>query len=368
MLYPGTVTDGARLDGGSYRRIGDERVSSDTQATATATERPAAPADRRTRLRLLVAVGAVAAVVSATGWAISQNATEFLAALGELNRLSVGWLSAAVAAELVSYAAYASAQRRLLTGCGYGVGTGTLMALAAAAQALGNVIPVGSAVAGVYVVRQLRRRGVEEYVGLAVQTVTVVAYFAALGGLALIGAQVAGSGGPVDLRVTAGAVVGGAVVVMVIARIGIRRGWGLGVARWLQRRWPTWPWPDSAATSQVRLPTPRGWVLVGTMLVGSWLVDCACLVFSAFAVSASVPWRGLLVAYCAGQLAAIIPFAPGGLGVVEGSLTLALVAYGGAGQTTLAAVLLYRLITYWALLPVGAVAHLGLARRARSRA
>jgi len=48
--------------------------------------------------------------------------------------------------------------------------------------------------------------------------------------------------------------------------------------------------------------------------------------------------------------------------VVEGSLTLALVAYGGTGQSTLAAVLLYRLITYWALLPVGAAAHVTLSR------
>jgi len=48
--------------------------------------------------------------------------------------------------------------------------------------------------------------------------------------------------------------------------------------------------------------------------------------------------------------------------VVEGSLTVALVAYGGAEQSALAAVLLYRLISFWGLIPVGALAYLGLRR------
>jgi uncharacterized membrane protein YbhN (UPF0104 family) len=39
--------------------------------------------------------------------------------------------------------------------------------------------------------------------------------------------------------------------------------------------------------------------------------------------------------------------------VVEGSLTVALVTFGGAQDSTVAAVLLYRLISFWLLLPVG---------------
>ena len=40
------------------------------------------------------------------------------------------------------------------------------------------------------------------------------------------------------------------------------------------------------------------------------------------AVHAPVPWRGILLAYGAGQLAVNLPVTPGGLGVVEGSLTV----------------------------------------------
>ena len=55
----------------------------------------------------------------------------------------------------------------------------------------------------------------------------------------------------------------------------------------------------------------------------------------------------------AGQLAASLPVTPGGLGVVEGSLTIALVAYGGIEASTVAAVLLYRLVSFWLPVPAG---------------
>ena len=68
------------------------------------------------------------------------------------------------------------------------------------------------------------------------------------------------------------------------------------------------------------------------------------------AIHAPIPWKGLLLAYGAGQLAATLPVTPGGLGVVEGSITVALVAFGGAEASTPYAVLLYRIISFWFIL------------------
>lgn len=98
----------------------------------------------------------------------------------------------------------------------------------------------------------------------------------------------------------------------------------------------------------------------------SWVADVAVLVLAFLALSSTPPWAGLLLAYCAGQVAASLPVTPGGIGVVEGSITLALVAFGGAETITLAAVLLYRLVAYWGCIPVGGLAWLVL--RATSRA
>ena len=92
--------------------------------------------------------------------------------------------------------------------------------------------------------------------------------------------------------------------------------------------------------------------------------------FAFLAVGAPVPWQGLLLAYCGGQLAVNLPITPGGLGVVEGSLTVALVAFGGGQAATVAAVLLYRLLSFWIPLPLGAscYAYLLRARRRLGRA
>ncbi len=99
--------------------------------------------------------------------------------------------------------------------------------------------------------------------------------------------------------------------------------------------------------------------------MANWGLDCACLAFAFAAVGVAVPWRGLILAYGAGQLAANLPITPGGLGVVEGSITIALVAFGGSESSTVAAVLLYRIFNFWIPLPVGWVAWATLAVRNR---
>jgi uncharacterized protein (TIRG00374 family) len=100
-------------------------------------------------------------------------------------------------------------------------------------------------------------------------------------------------------------------------------------------------------------PSRQVWARALVMGMCNWLADLSCLVLSFFAVGVGVPWRGLLLAYGAGQLAAILPITPGGLGAVEGSLTVALVTFGGGTESTVAAVLLYRLVSFWLILPLG---------------
>jgi uncharacterized membrane protein YbhN (UPF0104 family) len=93
-----------------------------------------------------------------------------------------------------------------------------------------------------------------------------------------------------------------------------------------------------------------------------WAGDMTCLAVAFLAVGGTLPWRALLIAYAAGQLATLLPITPGGLGVTEGSMAVALAAYGGGMPTAVAAVLLYRLITYWAVLPAGGLCYLSLRR------
>jgi uncharacterized protein (TIRG00374 family) len=106
----------------------------------------------------------------------------------------------------------------------------------------------------------------------------------------------------------------------------------------------------------------KGWGVAFVWMLLYWIGDMTCLAVGFLAVGAALPWQGLLIAYAAGQLAALLPITPGGLGVTEGSMAVALSAYGGMA-TAVAAVLLYRLIAYWAILPAGGICYLTLRRR-----
>jgi hypothetical protein len=71
-----------------------------------------------------------------------------------------------------------------------------------------------------------------------------------------------------------------------------------------------------------------------------------------------VPWRGLLFAYAVGTAAASVGIIPGGLGVVEGALALTLMGAGVHHPLALAAVLIYRFISFWMVISVGWLAYL----------
>jgi uncharacterized protein (TIRG00374 family) len=94
------------------------------------------------------------------------------------------------------------------------------------------------------------------------------------------------------------------------------------------------------------------WMGVYTVAAANWVADWAVLGVSFLALGFGVPWKGLLLAYAVSQVAASLPLL-GCVGVVETSLTVALVCVGVKADHALAAVLVYRLISFWSTLPLG---------------
>jgi uncharacterized membrane protein YbhN (UPF0104 family) len=70
-----------------------------------------------------------------------------------------------------------------------------------------------------------------------------------------------------------------------------------------------------------------------------------------------------LVAYASGQAANAFQLLPGGIGLVETAMTATLTARHVRPVPALSAVLLYRLISYWAILLIGGTCWLALRRR-----
>jgi uncharacterized protein (TIRG00374 family) len=73
--------------------------------------------------------------------------------------------------------------------------------------------------------------------------------------------------------------------------------------------------------------------------------------------NAVVTWQEVLAAFSFVRLLSAIPITPGGVGVVELGLTATLVAAGGGEAQVVAAVLVFRLLTFVLPIPVGAVSY-----------
>jgi uncharacterized protein (TIRG00374 family) len=92
----------------------------------------------------------------------------------------------------------------------------------------------------------------------------------------------------------------------------------------------------------------------------NWILDMGALYVFLFAFGARPPISGLVVAYGVAFVLAAIPLTPGGLGVVEATLTAVLVGFGVPRGQALVGVVAYRVANFWLPIPAGAAAYLAL--------
>ncbi len=96
------------------------------------------------------------------------------------------------------------------------------------------------------------------------------------------------------------------------------------------------------------------------------MLDYGALVAALYAVGARARPSMVLLAYVLSLALALVPITPGGLGFVEAGLTSILVLAGVSADQALLATLLFRLVSFWLPIPVGALAWAGWRLRARS--
>jgi len=102
----------------------------------------------------------------------------------------------------------------------------------------------------------------------------------------------------------------------------------------------------------LRLPRLQ-YLEVFALALWNWVADCLCLGIAVLATGADLPWHVIFLAYGAGVAAGSLGLTPGGLGIVEAALTAALVGAGIKADHALAAVLIYRLISFWLVMACG---------------
>jgi hypothetical protein len=278
-----------------------------------------------------------------------------------LDHLNYAWESGAVAAEVLSIVGYGFLQQKVLQWSGAEISLASLTLVSLANNAIAYSVPGEPAVSSAYRYRFFRRRGASgASAGWSILTI-LIAQAIGMSLLLLIGVLIALTGNTgVQAR---GTVLVGLFVVLIAGAFLIRRDLllrFLGLLVRLCRRVSGHPRGDVMQRIESTLQRMREIPLSNVKAIGLvamatalWLMDFVTLLCCFGAVHAPIPWSGVLLAFGVSQIVASLPLIPGGLGIVEGSLAVILVAYGAKKVPALAVVLIYRLLTFWAVIIVG---------------
>ena len=319
-----------------------------------------------------VAVALAAAAALASVGMTKRSA--LAASLAVLAHLAWIWIPAAIVLESASMAALSGMQRRLLAAGGASVGARPMLATTYAANALSVSMPlVGPELGTVFTFRRFTRQGADAPLASWSLLVGGVVSTAA-GVLVVVGGGLSSGNLPVTVAAaTVGLAAAAALAAAVAAlrrprmrstleRLAART---LRFWRGLRRRSAVDPgqtvqaWADRLGS--LRLPA-SGWTAVTGLALANWLADAAVLAVSIHATGAAVPWQALLLAYGSGVAAQNLNLTPGGFGITEGTLSLTLAAAGLRPSRALAAVLLYRLVSFWLVATAGWMIFLWLRR------
>ena len=265
------------------------------------------------------------------------------------------WLTAALLAEVIAIVAFSVIQRRLVVNLGGDLSRRRSVELTLTSGAISSALPAGAALGAGYTYRRLRRAGLRG----ADAGVTMVASAGMLtGALLLLYVLLTGPTLLDQLSEMIGRghlggliVLVGAILLYLIVKPRHPSDPGDEPAGWLANH------VRSSRETFRAVPTHAWWISSVSAIV-KWIADFAVLAAATFAVGASVDFVALATVYVGIQVIRQIPLTPGGIGIIEAALLAGLVAAGAAAGPAAAAVVIYRVLTFWLILPAGAIAAL----------
>ncbi|MEV4136679.1 lysylphosphatidylglycerol synthase transmembrane domain-containing protein [Dactylosporangium sp. NPDC049742] len=333
-----------------------------------AAEKVAAGTWRSRWLRLLLVVVSVV-VLAAIG--LRGRLPDPQDLLASLTGASWGWVALAALLQAGSVAAFAGQQQYLFSALGVRIRRRRVLAITLARTAISISVPAGAAVSTGYAIREYERAGAPKELGAVT---AIVSGLASIGGLALMyvagGAALAAYGTTTSLTWRPLAIVAGIVAltaaVVVLGRRLIdakpadpRRPPPKGrIRRYVQRLLASAreAWRAGAGLRA------RDWWAVIAYAAANWLTDLCCLAACTYALGLPVTLPALAGIYLGVQIVRQVPLSPGGIGVIETALVAGLTASGATAIAATAAVLLYRLLSCWLLIPLGGAAAVVLRR------
>jgi uncharacterized protein (TIRG00374 family) len=326
--------------------------------------------------KTVVKRAAMAVIAGIALYLVFPAITEVLASWPRLSTLNPWWLFAAIGAEILHFACTFALQRLALgTRAWFPVITSQL-----AGNAVTLVMPGGAAVGAAVQFRMLAASGMdtsETVGGLAAYSLLGVGGLLALPVFAL---PVILLGAPIHRGLEHAAFLGAAGFVafaafgaVILAYDAPLRWTGRAVQRlanWVLRKRPPLQRLDEillAKRDEIRATLGQKWWQALLLSAGRLAFDYLCLLMALRATGSHPRPSLILVAYAAAGIVGMIPVTPGGLGLVEASLTGLLVLADVDSSQAVLATLTYRIASYWLPLCAGPVAY-GLFRiRYRNR-
>lgn len=319
---------------------------------------------------------AALAVVGVMFAVVLPRLADYGAVWEEMRSLDPEWLAALAAAAVVNVLTFAPPWMAAMPALRFR----HAMVLTQTSTALSSIVPGGDAIGMGVSFAMLRAWGFSGHAvatavavtGLWNQLVNVGIPVLSLALLALEGERNAllETASLVGLAVLA-VVVGGLVLAMrgdrQAERVGLAFARALRPVARLVRRPFTDRLPDAAVRFRretLGLLRARWHVITLASLVGHLSVYAVLLIaLRAVGVGGSeVSWLEALAAWSLVRLLTAVPITPGGLGLVELGLSTTLIAFGGPDAGVVAAVLLYRTLTYLPPIVLGTVLGLGWRR------
>jgi uncharacterized protein (TIRG00374 family) len=310
--------------------------------------------------------GAAVVVAGLAIYLVFPAITEVLASWPRLSTLHPWWFTLAVAAQIAHFTCTFALQRMALrTKAWFPVITSQL-----AGNAITLIMPGGAAVGAAVQFRMLAVSGQDmgsTVGGLAAYSLLGVGGLLALPVFAL---PVVLLGTPVERGLVNAAVLGaigfvafaafGAVMLAYDAPLRWAGRIAQRVRNWVLRKRPPLTGLDQTLLSQrneIRAVLGKQWWEALLLSAGRLAFDYLCLL-AALRATGSHPRPSLiLIAYAVAGIIAMIPVTPGGLGLVEASLTGLLVLAQVDSSQAVLATLTYRLASYWLPLFAGPIAY-----------
>lgn len=310
---------------------------------------------------------------------VLRNWIEVREAIERLQSVRPEWLALALGCIGFGFFCAGQVYGRVLATMGFRESPWWLTGTALVTVLINHAIPAGSVAAYAFLVHSMRRRGIPPANVALVATLELLSWNGAV--LLLF------SYGVLYLILTGGAVtprtyyvsVSAAVIILTVLLFVISRphqtlhAWAQNIKHVADKVFGV-VWTDEqvlqvvdevVANRRLILEQPLRMLLLVVLQLSMFLCHSAALLAILHSLGVDPPAFAVVAGYGLALIASTFVILPGGGGTVEAALTLALGAQGVPGGAALSAAVLFRLLSFWLLLPLGLIIYRVVTRNQR---